>query len=340
MKELKVRLYGIITLMIFVAIFIFGVLIHDVRSAINIVGVSLMFAIIYWESSRWVVFRACNKIPGFDLTNQRIILILRYILPFAMLLPFFQMKLLEVFEVIYFSVFKVWNYLFYFGLNLITLSVVVVLYESIYYIRNWKLTLAESDSIKKINLKNQNQFLKEQIKPHFLFNCLNTLAALIHSEPDKAEEYVLEMSSVYRYLLSKKEVELAILQDELDFLNSYILMLKMRFADSLKIEIHLNLNAQNYLIPPFVLQLLLENAVKHNVVAKEFPLNVVIKFNGESLVISNPIRPKPIPDPSEKTGLMNLISRYKLLNLEEELLIINDNVNFTVILPLVSISKK
>ena len=335
MKEFKLRMGGILFMMVFVSIFIFGVLIHDLNSALNIFGASLIFAIIYWESSRWLVLKACKLKPGLINTKKRIQLILQNLLPCVFLLPLLEMEVLQLMRIVYFSVHNYWNYLFYFGLNFICVAIVIVLYESIYYIHNWKIAFAESERMKKINLNTQYQILKDQIKPHFLFNSLNTLAALIQMDQDKAEEFVEEMSCVYRYLLSKKEIDLAPVKEEIDFLKSYIIMLKTRFAESLQIEMEFKYCIEHLFIPPFVLQLLIENAVKHNTVSKENPLLVSIKMDDKNnLIVTNNIQIKSSPEPSEKTGLMNLISRYKLLNKEEDLLILNDQKQFQVILPL------
>ena len=336
MKEGKLRVYGILFMMIFVFTFIFGALIHDLSSAINIITVSFLFAGSYWELSRWVILKAGKLRPGLKNTKNRILLILQFLLPCAILIPILEMEVLQIMKVIYFTSHNYWNYLFYFSLDIICLVVIVTLYESVYYIQNWKIQHAETERMKEMNINTQYQFLKDQIKPHFLFNSLNTLTHLISNNSEKAEQFVEEMSTVYRYLLSKKEKELSVLSDELDFLKAYIGMLKTRFDDCLIIDIKIDENKRNYLIPPFVLQLLVENAVKHNKLSGEFPLTVSIKNSAnDCLVISNNIQKKHKVEPSEKTGLINLITRYKLLNKEEELIILNDDKTFTVILPLI-----
>lgn len=336
MKEEKIRFYGILFMMLFVLIFIFGFWIHNVTSALKVCIVSFIFAAIYWETPRWLVLKACKQIPGLIHTKKRIQLILKFLIPCVFLLPIFEMEVLQIIGIVNFTIHDYWNYLFFFGLNLICLTVVIVLYESIYYIKNWKIAFAETERVKKMNLNVQYQFLKEQIKPHFLFNSLNTLASLIQSNPIKAEEFVEEMSSVYRYLLSKKEKQLSPLPEEINFLKSYIAMLKTRFAESLQVDMDLDDSIPNLLIPPFVLQLLVENAVKHNTISIEQPLYVTIKISNDNhLIVANNIQKKNIAEHSEKTGLMNLIARYKLLNKEDELLILNDEKTFQVTLPLI-----
>jgi two-component system LytT family sensor kinase len=149
----------------------------------------------------------------------------------------------------------------------------------------------------------------------------------------------MEMSAVYRYLLSKKETELTVLRDELRFLNSYVLMLKTRFADSLQMKIAIDEKEFDYLLPPFVLQLLVENAVKHNIVSREMPLHVSITNDEKhNLIITNNIQRKRQPEPSEKTGLTNLITRYQLLKKEDQLCITDDGHTFKIVLPLIETS--
>ncbi|GAC1589676.1 MAG: hypothetical protein NVS3B19_09870 [Ginsengibacter sp.] len=211
----------------------------------------------------------------------------------------------------------------------------IILYKSFYYIQNWKLAFAESERMMQINLNIQFELLRDQIKPHFLFNSLNTLAYLIQTNQEQAEEFVVEMSRVYRYFLNRKQEKLSSLSDEVNFLTSYILMLKTRFGESLNVNLKIDSALYNYFIPPFVLQLLIENAVKHNLVSKEKPLDITIRSEEEQLIIENPIQLKSQPEPSEKTGLNNIIMRYKLLNYKNDIQIKKENGLFIIIIPLI-----
>lgn len=340
MNEKKIRLYTPVVIYVFVLIFFMGMYMRNWHIALLVLLVSAFYSYITCESARLIFVWSRKKYAGLTNTKRRLLYALKTGIPFLVLVPVLQ----EAFTIAvgYFPVNNIkwsllfWDYLFMVGLNVWGTLIVVGLYEGLYYIQNWKVLYAESERLKRINLNSQYQFLKDQVKPHFLFNSLNTLASLIGTDADRAEKFVMEMSAVYRYLLSKKETELATLRDELRFLNSYMLMLKTRFADSLHIQIDIAEKEYDFLLPPFVLQLLVENAVKHNVVAREMPLNVLITNDGNhNLIISNNIQRKRTPEPSEKTGLTNLITRYQLLKKEEQLCITDDGEVFRIVLPLI-----
>ncbi|OQP65922.1 hypothetical protein A3860_15130 [Niastella vici] len=343
MNEKKIRLYTPVFLFVFTLVFFMGMFIRDMRTAILVLVMSAFYCMLTSESARLIFIFGRKKNPGLTNAKRRVLYELKIGIPFLILVPVLE----EAFTILigYFPSYKIkWgalfgDYLFMVGLNVLGTAIVVGLFEGLYYIQNWKVLYAESERLKRINVNSQYQFLKDQVKPHFLFNSLNTLASLIGTDAERAEKFVMEMSAVYRYLLSKKETELALLRDELRFLNSYVLMLKTRFADSLQMTIDIDEKEFDFLLPPFVLQLLVENAVKHNVVSREMPLYVSITNDAQhNLIITNNIQRKRQPEPSEKTGLTNLITRYQLLKKEEQLCITDDGQVFKIILPLIETS--
>lgn len=343
MNEKKIRLYTPIFMFVFTLVFFMGMFIHDLRTAILVVLLSAFYCILTSESARLIFILGRNKYPGLTNTKRRVMYVLKIGIPVLVLVALLQ----EIFTValIFYPLYKIkwliqfWDFMFMIGLNVFATAIVVGLFEGFYYIENWKVLYAESERLKQININSQYQFLKDQVKPHFLFNSLNTLASLIGTDAERAEKFVMEMSAVYRYLLSKKETELAVLRDELRFLNSYVLMLKTRFADSFQMEINIDEEEYEYLLPPFVLQLLVENAVKHNIVSREMPLYVSITNDQHHhLIIANNIQRKRKPEPSEKTGLTNLITRYQLLKKEDQLCITDDGKEFRIVLPLIETS--
>ncbi len=192
----------------------------------------------------------------------------------------------------------------------------------------------EAEQLKKAQLQTQFNSLKEQVNPHFLFNSLNTLSALISTNPDRAEEFVDEMSQVYRYLLRSNEEQLTTLQNEIDFIESYNMLLKTRFDSGFQPEIRIEENMKEWLLPPMTLQLLIENAVKHNIVDPDRPLVVQLYTQDEKLVVSNNLQKKNKAVVSSKVGLSNIISKYKLLNYPD--VEIKETVDeFMVVLPLI-----
>ncbi|MFD0792725.1 sensor histidine kinase [Mucilaginibacter litoreus] len=208
-------------------------------------------------------------------------------------------------------------------------------HEGIKLFDKWKISLVETEKLKKINLQSQLDSLKNQVNPHFLFNSLNCLSSLISSDPDKASEFLDEMSKVYRYLLRSNEFELIPLSSELQFVHSFFHMLKTRYGDGIELHIDVADNKQDLLIPPLTLQMLIENAVKHNTILKNRPLKIDIKTDeaGFLTVINN--RQKKVSKVlSNKIGLQNIIAKYELLN-HSGVIINQDNEVFSVSLPLI-----
>jgi LytS/YehU family sensor histidine kinase len=172
------------------------------------------------------------------------------------------------------------------------------------------------------------------VNPHFLFNSLNSLSSLIATDPGKAEEFVEEMSRVYRYLLKSNEEQLISLQKEIEFIESYNLLLKTRFGDGFLPEITVADDKSDCLLPPMTLQLLIENAVKHNIVDPDQPLVLKLYTERDKLIVSNNLQKKNKSVVSNKIGLSNIVSKYRLLNMPE-VEIQETETQFKVILPLI-----
>lgn len=164
----------------------------------------------------------------------------------------------------------------------------------------------------------QMRALQSQINPHFLFNGLNTLSSLIDEDPHQAGEFVDELSKVYRYLLRSNEHELTTLSIELRFISSYFHLLKTRFGCSVSLDIDVDKTYQEALLPPLTLQLLVENAVKHNVVIAQKPLKIRIRTTPDNvLIVENSLQRKTLRVESNGVGLSNIAVKYQLLNQQQ-----------------------
>lgn len=175
----------------------------------------------------------------------------------------------------------------------------------------------------KQNLQSQFEVLKQQVNPHFLFNSLNVLSSLIKVDPDLAESFTERLSKVYRYVLENKEKDMVPLSTELDFLNSYVFLLDIRFTGKLIVEKEIENKYTGMLIVPMALQLLIENAIKHNTLSKSSPLNISISVDdGNYLIVKNNINLRETRMQSTGVGHENIRSRYKLVSdLEPEFLL-------------------
>lgn len=207
--------------------------------------------------------------------------------------------------------------------------------EGAAFYEKWREVVDESDQLKRENLQSQLEGLKGQVNPHFLFNSLNSLSSLISDDPDKAEKFLDEMSKVYRYLLRTNEDGLTTLESEMQFISSYFHLLKTRYGDGLEMETRINEKYNNYQIPPLTLQMLVENAVKHNMILKDRPLYILIMTtNSGKLVVTNNLQRKDRQVSSNRVGLTNIVKKYRLMK-KEEISVRDDGKEFAVIVPLI-----
>jgi two-component system LytT family sensor kinase len=213
--------------------------------------------------------------------------------------------------------------------------VATTLWEAEYVLMKWKETLAEKEKLEQLSIQHEFETLKSQVNPHFLFNCFNTLSSLISEDKKQAEIFLNELSKVYRYLLSSNENGLSTLRNELNFIHSYYQLLKTRHGDAIQMQVEVDKKYHSYLLPSLSLQLLVENAVKHNIISKQNPLTVdIFSMAGNKLAVNNNLQPKMVKATSTKIGLENIRSKYELLK-QPGFQLLEDSRNFTVILPLI-----
>ncbi|MGS2740971.1 sensor histidine kinase [Sinomicrobium sp. M5D2P17] len=191
----------------------------------------------------------------------------------------------------------------------------------------------ELEQLKQKQLEANISSLKEQLSPHFLFNSLNTLKSLIRQDPEASEDFVVKLSEVYRFLLMHWEDQTVSITEELGFIKAYSYLLKSRFGENFQVHIHIPEPQQKNLIPPLTLQLLIENAVKHNIVSRSNPLTISITSIKTHLIISNNFQPKNSIESSGNVGLSNINKRYLLLA-GEGIQIQKQNSVFTVKIPM------
>ena len=181
-----------------------------------------------------------------------------------------------------------------------------------------KLTEANTQLIRlqKENLQSQFEVLRQQVNPHFLFNSLNVLTSLIKLDPDLAEKFTEHLSKVYRYVLENKDNDLVTLNTELDFLDAYIFLLNIRFMDKIQVNVAIDEGSRKLLVIPLALQLLIENAIKHNSMSKKAPLKIEIRVDSENvLVVENNLQERESHMASTGVGLKNIEHRYRLLEM-------------------------
>jgi len=217
------------------------------------------------------------------------------------------------------------------GLTLMATS----MWESDYTFKQLKASAFEKAKLEQLTIQQEFETLKSQVNPHFLFNCFNTLSSLISEDKKQAEVFLNELSKVYRYLLRNNEDGLSTLQTETKFVESYYRLLKTRHGEAVQIQVEIDKKYEQYLLPSLSLQLLIENAVKHNVLSKNKPLLIdIFTTTGNKLVVSNNLQVRKIKGPSNKIGLENIRSKYELLN-QSGFQVLEDVTTFSVVLPLI-----
>lgn len=230
-----------------------------------------------------------------------------------------------------------------FGMNFtpgIIYSVVITLVISLVmhgraFLTNWKQSAIHAEALKKENMAARYESLKNQVNPHFLFNSLNALTNLVYEDQEQAVKFIKQLSEVYRYVLDTRDKEVVTLAEELTFLKSYFFLQRIRFGEKLLLNTSLHEEAGIWL-PPLALQMLIENAIKHNVVSDDDPLRVSLYCVDGFIVVENNLNRKTSStEPSAGIGLDNIQKRYAFL-ISRPVEIIEDGKSFIVKLPILS----
>lgn len=335
-NEYRLRLIGIVVISLLRLGFMVQELVSGSVPVWLVLDNTLIAGIIIWESSRWVVAHTHRRFPIGALSKRRFVWE-------AGLLLLVTGGLFVVRSAIY-----LWLYgrandptplVFYlFGLLFTYLYALLVagFYELLIYMEAWQTSNQEAEQLKKANLMSQLDSLKNQVKPHFLFNSLNTLTALVEKDPQQAVRFIAKLSEVYRYLLQSSEHELISLMGELQFTQAYFFLLQTRFGRGISLSVEGTEPYELHQMPPLTLQMLLENAVKHNQVSVSKPLQVCVTVDEDAwLTVTNNVQQKRTSVPTTGMGLTNIATKYKLLG-QPDVQILNTPTHFTVKVPLIN----
>jgi len=235
----------------------------------------------------------------------------------------------------------IWNVSFDDYYEIIGSSLTITFFISLFFhgrgfLLEWRRSAVEAERYQKESMMATYESLKNQVNPHFLFNSLNALTNLVYEDQDKAVNFIKQLSEVYRYVLDTRDQEVVPLEEELKFLKSYAYLQQIRFGDKLAID--LSLNGVKSMVAPLALQMLIENAVKHNEVSEENPLKVKIYSAGNFIVVENNVQKKSLPgESSSGVGLENIKRRYEFLSPEKIIIDLTEN-EFLVKLPVIPAS--
>ena len=278
-----------------------------------------------------------NKWDWIEHTNTRIwagiVTTVLYTVPVVLLIDYVNFIVISGHNIDrFFSGRYLWQHVFYI---ILSFGVSAFIHARGFMIQ-WKNSVKQESTKQEIVAKTETakfESLKNQLDPHFLFNSLNVLTSLIGENPQQAERFTTKLSKVYRYVLEQRNKDLVPIEEELKFAKTYMELLGMRFEEAVQFNIPDNISNNELKIVPLSLQLLLENAVKHNVVSTSKPLTINIYEEGSYLMITNNVNPKEAIGKSTKIGLQNIADRYGLIT-DKGVKIENNNKTFKVSLPL------
>ena len=298
-------------------------------------SVSLFFTICNWIIIRKVIILLRKKYTHFEDVGKRLVLLFLAIVGTVILVDFIGNKILTfIFKKDYHAQ----------SFSKVLLPVIIIstmtmaIYEAIYYYIRLKKSIREEEQAKQAVVQAELDALKNQAQPHFLFNTLNTLRDIIDQNPkEDAKEFVDKIANVYRFILESGNANLTSLKEELQFAKSYIHIQSERFGENLKVNWNISTSSLDSMIVPMSLQLLLENAIKHNVISKAKPLVIEVEVKNKHLVVSNKIQPKSTKLPSTKVGLKNIEKRYHLIS-GKSIEIKNDKNQFQIYIPLLQLA--
>jgi LytS/YehU family sensor histidine kinase len=301
-------------------------------------GFSLFIGIISWLIIRTIMIYLRKKHPNFHDDTKRIILLFLAIISTVFLVDFIGSMLISLIPNVNYVGGDPRIKMLIFSISLIVM--IMAIYEAIFYNIRLKKSVRDEEQSKQAIIQAQLDVLRNQAQPHFFFNTLNTLRDIIdQNSKEDAKKFVDKLSDMYRFLLDAGNANLISLRDELKFSKAYIHIQSERFGDNLKLNWNIPETALDTMIVPMSLQLLLENAIKHNVISRAKSLEVHINIKNDCVVVDNRIQAKSTQLPSTKIGLKNIEKRYALIT-EKLVEIVDDGKQFSVSLPLLKKSEQ
>jgi hypothetical protein len=293
----------------------------------------VFITVLLWEGNRFIFVRARRWFPNYEHTVRRLVVQTLSSIVFTFVATLFLNELHRVLLAVPLA--NDGELFTGFLLKLVPTFMVTLVYESVYFFGEWKKNLQRSEALARASMQSELETLRSQLDPHFLFNSLNTLAALIEEENEPAQNYLEQLADVYRYVLVSRDKSTVTLREEMAFVDAYLYLNKTRFRGDLQVERHIAPAAYAAQVAPLSVQMLVENAIKHNVISPERPLRVSLTTETDApyMRVENNVQPKTGLEQSTKVGLSNIISRYRLLS-AQPVEVLRDNNLFTVRVPL------
>ena len=304
-------------------------------------GAAIAVTTVLWEGNRALFILSRSWFPHFANTARRLVVQTLLSIFFTLAAPLaLHWFLLAAFGLAICPEGQVLSHGFL--VNLLPTMFVTSLYESAYFFGEWKTNIQRAEALARAGLQGELAALKSQLDPHFLFNSLNTLAAIIDDTNAEAQQFVEQLADVYRYVLLSRDQTTVPLAEELAFVEAYVALNKTRFRNDLLVESHIGAGAAQGTVAPLSVQMLIENALKHNRVSPDSPLRLVLRAEAGTagyVSVANNVQPKSSFEPSTKVGLRNIIDRYRLLT-QQPVQVSSEAGVFTVRLPLLAVNSE
>ena len=291
---------------------------------------TLLMWIILWKGNSYLSEYLSKKIPWIQFPMKRFLIGILVTVTFTVMAVLSLIALFQYFSTA--TLGEADTYTLY-GSILITILISVFLHAR-QFLFFWRKASFEKEMFEKESIAARYESLKNQVSPHFLFNSLNALTNLVYEDQDKAVKFIKQLSEVYRYVLDTRDKEVVPVEDELRFLESYVFLQQIRFGN--RLNVHISVDDTSINVVPLALQMLMENAIKHNIVSEEEPLTIKVYSENGFLVVENDLQRKALVhgEASSGVGLLNVCKRYQFLS-SEKVQIIEANRKFVVKLPVV-----
>jgi two-component system, LytTR family, sensor kinase len=227
-------------------------------------------------------------------------------------------------------------------LNIIYVSLINLFFHLVnavfFFFKEYRTQWQEAEELRRNSAMAEMEMIKSQINPHFLFNNLNVLSGMVIKDNPEANKFIEEFSKVYRYILNNQQKELVELNSELEFIQPYIFLLKKRFNEGLEVDITIADKYKQLYVVPAAIQMLIENAIKHNVISRHKPLHIEIHSNGNNtLIVKNNLQLRTALVPSSRIGLQNIRRRYEIIS-DRSINVQQSEKEFEVTLPLLHLN--
>jgi len=296
----------------------------------------IALAFLIWQGNRYLLFRTRKRFTWFDKPIEKLILL--FINNIFFTSPLTIAWLCLWYRAAGFAVIKWDNILIVTLVNVICVLFVTHVYETVFMVKEQQGEQLKNAQLLKAKAEAELEALRSQIDPHFMFNSLNSLSYLISTDPSKARLFTENLADVYRYILAQKDQSLVLLEDEFTFMDKYMELVMLRFGKAFQIKRFFNgTTEKKFLVPPISAFVALENAVKHNEISEQKPLQLELHIDDNLLIIKNNLQPKRSIQHSSNIGLKNLDERFKIIT-GRGIDVTKDKVEFRVTLPLTPIN--